>query len=319
MSSSQVLDPLVVAVSSRALFNLEKEHQLFEKEGVTAYRQYQEAHKNEPLEKGVAFDFVQRLLNLNTHLKKLNGNNDAFRVIVLSRNSPESGERFFCSCRHYHLPIYSGAFTSGHSTFPYLSAFGVSLFLSANKENVIQAVRKNQPAGWVMQNRQTIAAEKEDSNPSELRIAFDFDGVIVNDDSEKQFKEKGLNGFQEYEQENVEKPHEAGPLQDLFLKLAAFQNLDALRGQEDPYFEPAIRIAIVTTRGAPSEQRLITTLRNYGMHAAELFLMAGHPKSKVLEAFRPHIYFDDQITHLEAAVNVPSVLIPFGIRNEIEK
>lgn len=318
MSSSEVLDPLVVAVSSRALFNLEKEHQLFEKEGVTAYRQYQEAHKDAPLEKGVAFPFVQRLLNLNTHLKKLNGNKDAFRVIVLSRNSPESGERFFCSCRHYHLPICSGAFTSGHSTFPYLSAFGVSLFLSANKENVIQAVRKNQPAGWVMQNRQTIANENDDSNPTELRIAFDFDGVIVNDDSEKQFKEKGLNGFQKYEQENVEKPHGAGPLKDLFLKLAAFQNLDALRGQEDPYFEPAIRIAIVTSRGAPSEQRLITTLRNYGMHAAELFLMDGHPKSKVLEAFRPHIYFDDQITHLEAAVNIPSVLIPFGIRNEIE-
>lgn len=318
MSQENVLEPLVIAVSSRALFNLEKEHQLFEKDGVASYRAYQESHRDEPLEKGVAFPFVQRLLTLNTHLKKLNGDKDAFRVVVLSRNSPESGERFFCSCRHYNLPICSGAFTSGHSTFPYLSAFGVSLFLSANKENVIQAVNKNQPAGWVMQNNR--AFEDDDEGKMELRIAFDFDGVIINDDSERQFKEKGLSGFQDYEQANAAKPHGAGPLKNLFLKLAAFQNLDALRGEKDPYFEPAIRIAIVTSRGAPSEQRLITTLQEYGMHAAELFLMDGHPKDKVLEAFRPHIYFDDQLTHLEASARtIPSVLIPFGIRNEFDK
>ena len=238
---------------------------------------------------------------------------ESFKVIVISRNSPETGQRFFSSCRYYNLPIKAGAFTSGQSTFPYLSAYGASLFLSANKENVIRAIHQGQPAGLVLP---TDLSQQEADSENELRIAFDFDGVIVDDESEKTYKKEGLAGFERFEQRLKTTPHSPGPLHQLFKKLARFQELDEKLGQGNPYYKPNIRVAIVTARGAPSEQRLITTLRSFGMRAAELFLLDGMSKAGVLEAFRPHIFFDDQIRHLEGTKQiVPSVLIPFGVRN----
>ena len=301
-------EQLVVAVSSRALFDLEMEHRLFEEAGIEAYRKYQTEHKDDPLKPGVAYPFVRRLLMLN----KIYGP-ESFKVIVISRNSPETGQRFFSSCRYYNLPIKAGAFTSGQSTFPYLSAYGASLFLSANKENVIRAIHQGQPAGLVLP---TDFSQQEADSENELRIAFDFDGVIVDDESEKTYKKEGLAGFERFEQRLKTTPHSPGPLHQLFKKLACFQELDEKLGQGNPYYKPNIRVAIVTARGAPSEQRLITTLRSFGMRAAELFLLDGMSKAGVLEAFRPHIFFDDQIRHLEGTKQiVPSVLIPFGVRN----
>ena len=301
-------EQLVVAVSSRALFDLEREHRLFEEAGIEAYRKYQTEHKDDPLRPGVAYPFVRRLLMLN----KIYGP-ESFNVIVISRNSPETGQRFFSSCRYYNLPIKAGAFTSGQSTFPYLSAYGASLFLSANKENVIRAIHQGQPAGLVLP---TDLSQQEADSENELRIAFDFDGVIVDDESEKTYKKEGLAGFERFEQRLKTTPHSPGPLHQLFKKLARFQELDEKLGQGNPYYKPNIRVAIVTARGAPSEQRLITTLRSFGMRAAELFLLDGMSKAGVLEAFRPHIFFDDQIRHLEGTKQiVPSVLIPFGVRN----
>ncbi len=301
-------EQLVVAVSSRALFDLEMEHRLFEEAGIEAYRKYQTEHKDDPLKPGVAYPFVRRLLMLN----KIYGP-ESFKVIVISRNSPETGQRFFSSCRYYNLPIKAGAFTSGQSTFPYLSAYGASLFLSANKENVIRAIHQGQPAGLVLP---TDLSQQEADSENELRIAFDFDGVIVDDESEKTYKKEGLAGFERFEQRLKTTPHSPGPLHQLFKKLARFQELDEKLGQGNPYYKPNIRVAIVTARGAPSEQRLITTLRSFGMRAAELFLLDGMSKAGVLEAFRPHIFFDDQIRHLEGTKQiVPSVLIPFGVRN----
>ena len=301
-------EQLVVAVSSRALFDLEMEHRLFEEAGIEAYRKYQTEHKDDPLKPGVAYPFVRRLLMLN----KIYGP-ESFKVIVISRNSPETGQRFFSSCRYYNLPIKAGAFTSGQSTFPYLSAYGASLFLSANKENVIRAIHQGQPAGLVLP---TDLSQQEADSENELRIAFDFDGVIVDDESEKTYKKEGLAGFERFEQRLKTTPHSPGPLHQLFKKLARFQELDEKLGQGNPYYKPNIRVAIVTARGAPSEQRLITTLRSFGMRAAELFLLDGMSKAGVLEVFRPHIFFDDQIRHLEGTKQiVPSVLIPFGVRN----
>ncbi len=301
-------EQLVVAVSSRALFDLEKEHALFENKGIDAYRKYQTEHKDDPLKPGVAFPFVQRLLFLNEIF-----GSDSFKVIVISRNSPETGQRFFSSCRHYGLPIKAGAFTSGQSTFPYLAAFNASLFLSANKENVTKAIHLGLPAGLVLP---TDIHPNKIEKEQELRIAFDFDGVIIDDESEKAYKEKGIEGFERLEQEKKGTPHSPGPLHQLFKKLARFQELDEQRSKGNPYYKPNIRVAIVTARGAPSEQRLITTLKSFGMRAAELFLLDGNSKEGVLEAFRPHIFFDDQIRHLEGTKSkIPSVLIPFGVRN----
>ena len=264
-------EKVVIAVSSRALFDLEEEHALFEEKGYKAFRDHQVRYQNTPLRPGVAFPFVRRLLALN----ELYGDLAPFRVIALSRNSPETAQRFFHSCRHYRLPISAGGFTSGHSTYPYL-----------------------------------------DASPT-LRIAFDFDGVIADDESEREYQKEGLSGFHRLEQEKASTPHSPGPLRRLFEQLSAFQRFDYNhRGAADPYFEPAVRISIVTARGAPSEERLITTLKSFGMSAAELFLLDGLDKQPFLKAIRPHIFFDDQANNLKPSLNiVPSVLVPFGIHH----
>lgn len=302
-------DKLVIAVSSRALFDLEEENALFEKKGFKAYRDFQSANKEVPLRPGVAFPFVKRLLNLNARF----GDLAPFQVVVLSRNSPETAQRFFYSCRHYNLPIKAGAFTSGHSTYPYINAFNVSLFLSANPESVRQSLDAGLPAGLVMPS-----SVHDDSEGQSLRIAFDFDGVLADDESEITFQTGGIDAFHKLEQAKAETPHSPGPLSRLFSRLSEFQRLDyELHGRNDPYFEPAIRISIVTSRGTPSEERLITTLKKLGMNAAELFLLDGLAKKPFLETIRPHIFFDDQTNHLEKSADVvPSVLVPFGIHNK---
>lgn len=276
-------EKVVIAVSSRALFDLEEEHALFEEKGYKAFRDHQVRYQNTPLRPGVAFPFVRRLLALN----ELYGDLAPFRVIALSRNSPETAQRFFHSCRHYRLPISAGGFTSGHSTYPYLAAFNASLFLSANPENVRNAIAAGQPAGLVMPS--PVGDEDDDASPT-LRIAFDFDGVIADDESEREYQKEGLSAFQRFDYNH--------------------------RGAADPYFEPAVRISIVTARGAPSEERLITTLKSFGMSAAELFLLDGLDKQPFLKAIRPHIFFDDQANNLKPSLNiVPSVLVPFGIHH----
>ena len=299
---------LVIAVSSRALFDLEEEHALFEEKGYRAYRDYQVSHKNHPLRPGVAFPFVKRLLNLNDRFGILS----PFQVVVLSRNSPETAQRFFNSCRYFNLPITAGAFTSGQSTYPYINAFNVSLFLSANPESVKRSLEAGQPAGLVLPS-----SIHEDDNDNCLRIAFDFDGVIADDESEITFQKSGIDAFHKLEQAKATTPHSPGPLSRLFSRLSEFQRLDyEFHGKNNPYFKPAIRISIVTSRGAPSEERLITTLKQFGMSAAELFLLDGLSKKPFLETIRPHIFFDDQTNHLEKSVDiVPSVLVPFGIHN----
>ena len=302
---------LVIAVSSRALFDLEQENRIYEEQGIEAYRAFQKAHADEALRPGVAFAFVKRLLRLNERFK----DTEPFKVVVLSRNSPETGQRFFQSCRHYDLPIKAGAFTSGFPTLPYIDSFDVSLFLSANEESVKTALSMGLPAGLVLAG--DGAPLDEDSEDSlELRIGFDFDGVIVDDESERQFQRSGLQGFNEHEEERVNIPHAPGPLQKLFQKLAMFQAMDAARGKDDPSYHPVIRVAIVTSRGAPSERRLLTTLESLGIQAAELFLLDGMKKEKILQTFKPRIFFDDQLRHIaQTAGRIPSVLIPFGVRN----
>lgn len=176
-------DQLVVAVSSRALFDLEKEHQLFEKEGYEAFKDYQVEHCDDPLQPGVAFPFVKRLIGLNAFFPDL----EPFRVVALSRNSPVTARRFFNSCRHYNLPIDAGAFTSGQSTLPYISAFKVSLFLSANAQNVTHAIEAGLPGGLVLPG-QMLDADEDDKT---LRIAFDFDGVLADDEAEREYQKEG--------------------------------------------------------------------------------------------------------------------------------
>lgn len=298
---------LVVAVSSRALFDLEEANAIHESQGMAAYRAHQVERLAQPLAPGVAFPFVRRLLRLN----ELYPAEQPVEVVVLSRNSPETGQRFFRSCRHWELPIARGAFTSGQSPYQFLGAYNASLFLSANRADVVNATRAGWPAGWVLPSR-----AEDDAADHELRIAFDFDGVLADDESERVYADGKLEDFHAHEVARAAAPHGAGPLQALFARIGSFQRLEAERVARDGG-HPALRVAIVTARSAPAEERLVTTLKDWGMSAAELYLMGGIEKKRVLEVLRPHIFFDDQLGHLEpAAATVPSVLVPFGIKNE---
>ena len=301
---------LVIAVSSSAVFDMIDANKVFDKKGEDAYRKYQTAHLNKPFKQGVAFPFVKRLLRLN----ELYPNEQPIEVVVLSRNDPDSGRRFYRSCQHYKLNITRGAFLSGKEPYSYVSAFNASLFLSATPKDVIAAVGKKLPAGLV------LPTSAKDDNDAELRIAFDFDGVLADDEAETVFRKHNLSKFQTSELKKASKPHNPGPLKDLITKISALQALEQAKARKDITYKPAIRIAIITARNAPANERLVTTLNKWDIMAAETFFMGGIEKKRVLDVLKPHIFFDDQIGHLKlASANVPSVHVPFGIANRPSK
>jgi len=300
-------DKLVIAVASSALFDLSDSDHVFRTEGEKAYRKHQEAHLDVPLEKGVAFPFVRRFLAINQRFP----DKSPVEVVLLSRNSAITGKRVFRSINHHGLDISRAAFLEGKSPYPYIPAFNASLFLSANENDVLKAIDYGHPAGTVLPSHVV-----DDEGDAELRIAFDFDGVIADDASEKVFKAGTLEAFQEHETSRAHIPHSPGPLADLFRKLSHLQKLEDKAVDEDPSYKRVLRTGIVTARNAPSHERVITTLEHWGVDANEVFFLGGMKKDRILSVLKPHMFFDDQRSHLESeAGNVPMVHIPFGVAN----
>lgn len=299
-------EKFVVAVASSALFDLTDSDRVFREEGEQAYREYQRDHENDVLQPGIAFSFIQRLLSFNT------SEEDApVEVILLSRNDPDTGLRVFNSIESHGLAITRAAFVAGGNPWRYIGAYNACLFLSGNEKDVKGAIMAGYPAGLVLQS-----ALNNDADDIELRVAFDFDGVIADDAAEKIFAEGGLTAFFESEVAQANIPHNAGPLKDLLEKIARLQLVEKRRAQADPNYESRLRIAIVTARNAPAHKRLVTSLRDWGITIDETFFLGGMEKSRVLAEFKPHIFFDDQRVHLDAAVEVaPCVHVPFGARN----
>ncbi|EGR2538798.1 TPA: 5'-nucleotidase [Vibrio cholerae] len=299
---------LVIAVSSSALFDLSESHSVFVDKGAKAYKEYQESHLNEVLKKGVAFPFIKRFLNINNHFKK----QEPVEVVLLSRNSAATGKRVFRSIQHYGLNITRAAFMEGKSPFEYVPAFNASLFLSANEEDVRKAIDAGYPAGVVLPSESI-----NDDGGDELRVAFDFDGVIADDESESVFKKDGkLDDFHAYEVANSHIPHQPGPLADLFQKLSFMQKLEDKEVEKNINYQRILRISIVTARNAPSHERVITTLEHWGVEANETFFLGGMEKDRILSRLKPHMFFDDQRSHLKSSAgDIPMVHIPFGIAN----
>jgi len=298
---------LVVAVSSSALFDLSESHAVFVDQGPKAYKKFQEDKLDKVLEKGVAFPFIKRFLKINQRFpEKL-----PVEVVLLSRNSAATGKRVFRSIKHYNLDISRAAFMEGKSPFEYIPAFNASLFLSANEEDVQNAIDSGYPGGLVLPSK-IISDDESD----ELRIAFDFDGVIADDEAETIFKDGDLPEFHAYEVANSDIPHEPGPLADLFKKLSFLQKLEDREIEDDRNYKRILTTAIVTARNAPAHERVITTLEDWGVSANEMFFVGGIQKSRILSTFKPHMFFDDQRSHLEPkAGDIPMVHIPFGIAN----
>jgi 5'-nucleotidase len=299
---------LVIGIASSALFDLTESHQVYLEGGAEEYRKYQEQHLHSILGKGVAFPFIRRFLNINKHYAK----QSPVEVVLFSRNSPESGLRVMNSIAHYGLDISRACFMTGQSPYSYLPAFNTALFLSANEEDVRNALAAGHPAGLVLPSR-----TDDDEDDAELRVAFDFDGVIADDESETVFKRNNdVDEFHAYEREKVAVPHQPGPLADLFQKLALMQRLEERAQRRDPSYKKILRIAIITARSAPSHERVVTTLKSWGVSANETFFLGGMEKARVLQIFRPHIFFDDQLSHLKSAGGtIPMVHVPFGIAN----
>ncbi|MBV1873463.1 MAG: 5'-nucleotidase [Gammaproteobacteria bacterium] len=299
-------DKLVIAVSSSALFDLSESHLVFQNEGPKRYKSYQEKNLNKVLRKGVAFPFIRRFLALNRHFVS----QTPVEVVLLSRNSAMTGKRVFRSIQHYGLDISRAAFTEGKSPYVYIPAFNASLFLSANQTDVQKALGCGYPAGQVLPS--TVV----DDNDDELRIAFDFDGVIVDDKAEQVFSRGDLSEFREHEVESAHIPHKPGPLADLFTKLALIQKLEDAEEKEDRHYQRIIRTAIITARNAPAHERVITTLESWGVSANEMFFLGGMQKDRILSVLKPHMFFDDQLVHLQSkGNNIPMVHIPFGVAN----
>lgn len=299
---------LVIGLASSALFDLTASDQVFRQAGEQVYRDYQRDKQDQPLARGVAFPFIRRLLSLN----QLNPENPPVEVILLSRNDPDTGLRVMNSIEHYELPITRAVFMQGKSPHLYIPAFDIELFLSANANDVKRAVAAGYPAGQILKGE-----IEDDSNDSQLRIAFDFDGVLADDEAETVYKTtQSLGDFHQYETSREDIPHTAGPLKPFLKRIADIQAMEALKKLQDPSYEPILRVSIVTARNAPAHKRVINTMRHWGIDVNEAFFMGGVEKAKVLDIMRPHIFFDDQKLHLEpASTRLPSVHIPFGIAN----
>jgi 5'-nucleotidase len=289
---------LIVAISSRALFNLDDSHSVFESEGKAAYCRFQMEHENEILPPGVAFTLVRKLLAINQALPE-----PMIEVILLSRNSADTGLRIFNSIAHHQLDISRAAFTSGQSPFGYIRAFGAQLFLSANSEDVSKALAAGFAAATI------FSSGGEGNLGDQLRIAFDGDAVLFSDEAEQIYQSRGLAAFTENERSEAYKPLSGGPFKSFLGALHQIQSFF------DTDSSP-IRTALVTARAAPAHERVVRTLRAWNIRIDEALFLGGKEKGPFLQAFGADILFDDQTRHCEsAAQHVATGHVPHGINN----
>ena len=288
---------LVVGISSRALFDLEFENRIYEEQGLQAYLEYQRAHEQDILKPGTAFPLIRALHKLN------NGGEQLVEIIIMSKNSADTSLRIFNSIEHYGLAISRAALVGGNKIAPYLSAFNTGLFLSANEEDVQEAIDAGVAAGLICSHDDLdIHADEE---IDQIRIAFDGDAVIFSDESEKIFKSQGLEAFEAHERLNARKPLPEGPFAKLLATISKVQ-------KQFPTENMPIRTALVTARNAPAHERVIRTLMAWGVRIDEAFFLGGVQKSDFLKAFGAHIFFDDQAVHTDPASKlVPAARVPY--------
>jgi 5'-nucleotidase len=289
---------LVVAISSRALFDFEEENRVFEDGDDRAYMQLQLQRVEQPARPGVAFSLVNKLLAFNSSQQA------RVEVVILSRNDPVSGMRVFRSAQHYQLPVQRGVFTRGEPPWRYLRPLNANLFLSTNEADVRSALAAGVPAARVFPESARASA----AHPDEVRIAFDGDAVLFSDEAERVYQAQGLDAFQSHERDRAATPLAPGPFKPL---------LEALhRLQREPASGMRLRTALVTARSAPAHERAIRTLMDWQIEIDEAMFLGGLPKGTFLREFEPDFFFDDQTGHIEnAALHVPAGHVASGISN----
>jgi 5'-nucleotidase len=291
---------LVIAISSTALFDMRESHGIYEKQGIEAYAEYQRQHEDDILEPGEAFPLASKLLRINEKL----GGEPKVEIILLSRNSADTGLRVFNSIEHHGLKITRAAFSGGDSPYRYVSAFACHLFLSTNAADVRNALNNGMAAATLLPSQ---GATKD---TDELRFAFDGDAVLFSDASERIFKEQGLDAFTENEKNSAHQPMDAGPFKSF---LEALQGLQS----EFPTGECPIRTALVTARAAPAHERVVRTLRDWNVRIDESLFLGGLSKGDFLKSFAADVFFDDQQVHCtSASEHVATGHVPHGVANE---
>jgi 5'-nucleotidase len=286
---------LVVAISSRALFDFEEENRVFDRDGEGAYVALQLGRIDVPAKQGVAFPLVKKLLAFNTPEAQL------VEVVILSKNDPVSGLRVFRSAQRAGLRVERGVFTRGRHPYRYLDALRANLFLSANEQDVMSALDAKIPAARVVPESAQAASRHQD----EVRIAFDGDAVLFSDEAERVYQQNGLEAFTRHETARVDIPLPPGPFKPL---------LEALHRLQTAGTSMKLRTALVTARSAPAHERAVRTLMHWKIAVDEALFLGGLDKGEFLKAFEPDFYFDDQRGHVESAgKHVATGHVPFGI------
>lgn len=300
---------LVIGIASSALFDLSDSDAYFREHGEAAYREYQDDHIDDTLPTGVAFPFIQRLLQLND----LRQGDPLVEVIVLSRNDPSTGLRVMRSVQAHGLAISRAVFTQGKAPYEYIGALHMSLFLSGDRSAVDDAISAGFPAGHVLPSN--AAYDEADQS---LTVAFDFDGVLASDESERVYKQSSeIETYMQHESSHRLQELGEGPLKPLLADLNIIQQLEEDRRRADPDYVPRLRIALITARSAPAHERAIRSMQKWGVNVNDAFFLGGVAKERILRVLRPHIFFDDQTSHLDPAADfVAGVHIPYGVANE---
>lgn len=296
------MQPLIVAISSRALFDFEEENKIFDLEGDKAYMKLQLDKLNQPAKPGPAFSLVKKLMEFNSPQEIL------VEVVILSRNDPVSGMRVFKSAQALELDVKKGVFIKGREPFKYLTPLGASLFLSAKEDDVRSAINAGFPAARVY----PLSQGDRDQHPDEVRIAFDGDAVLFSDEAEIVYQKDKLEGFHKHEVDNVNRPLPDGPFKPFLQALNYLQKQTASAGRM------RIRTALVTARSAPSHERAMKTLISWDISVDEAMFLGGDTKSGFLKEFQPDFFFDDQTGHCEDAANntIPTGHVVSGVKNK---
>ena len=310
---------LVVGISATALFDLGEADKLFREQlkidvekAVVQYRQYMLEREDDPLLEGTGMPLIKALLELNKYSDDKASESPLVEVVVMSRNSPETGVRVFNNIRNLGFKISRHAFTGGESVIDYIEAFAVDLFLTTNVDDAQKVSDAGKCAVALLK---APPADMVKPPTDQVRIAFDGDAVLFDESSELVYKSKGLVEFQQNEDTQQDVPMLEGPYASFLQKLAKLQKRLPFGVEMSP-----VRLAIVTARSAPAEMRVINTLRAWGVHVNEVFFLGGLNKAAILKAFKPHIFFDDQDLHIEnASTVVPSGKVPYKSDSPLNK
>lgn len=268
---------LVVAISTRCLFDLDESHAIFIEAGTDAFNRHQLELRDQILMEGVAFGLVRKLLKLNGLIK----------FVILSSNTPEAGIRVMNSVVHYGLPITQAYFTGGSEKFKFLPILGAHLYLSTDEKEVTKALNAGYAAACVGTDKAPSQSQQD-----LIKIAFDFDRVLVDGKSDEFWTKNGLDLYKQHELEMAEVPLGAGPLKVVMERLAEIRHK----------FPSQIRLGIFTARGAPANLRVLTTLREWKITVDELFFLDGKPKGAPLSEWGADIFFDDSLRNVTSAI-----------------